>query len=96
MPRTFVFALASALFLSAAVAPVQAQEPGRPAPDSARAADSVARRTRARELWAKVPPSFAVDELPGAEPEAYFGEAAGDVRRVKLVLLRWPISRAQG
>jgi 16S rRNA G966 N2-methylase RsmD len=57
---------------------------------------ALAPRTGAEELWAKVPPSFAVSELPGAEPEAYFGEAAGDRRRVKLLLLRLPINRAQG
>lgn len=39
-------------------------------------------------LWAKVPPSFAIEELPGAVPEAWFGEAEGDRRRVKFVLLR--------
>jgi SAM-dependent methyltransferase len=39
-------------------------------------------------LWAKVPPSFASAELPGATPEAWFGESEGDHRRVKFVLLR--------
>ncbi|MFO7564825.1 MAG: class I SAM-dependent methyltransferase [Enhygromyxa sp.] len=39
-------------------------------------------------LWAKVPPSFAIDELPNASPEAHFGEAEGDRRRVKFLLLR--------
>jgi hypothetical protein len=39
-------------------------------------------------LWAKVPPSFAIAELPGAVPQACFGEAEGDRRRVKFVLLR--------
>jgi hypothetical protein len=57
---------------------------------------ALAPRTRAEELWAKVPPSFLVGELPGADAEAYFGEAAGDRRRVKLVLVRLPINRAQG
>src|SRR5690242_18598865 len=51
MARTFVFTLASAALLSAAVAPVEAQDLGRTAPDSARA-DSVARRAHARELSA--------------------------------------------
>jgi len=39
-------------------------------------------------LWAKVPPSFATAELPDAVPEAWFGEAEGDRRRIKFVLLR--------
>lgn len=39
-------------------------------------------------LWAKLPPSFAVAELPDAKPEAWFGEGEGDRRRVKFVLLR--------
>ncbi|MFZ5477878.1 MAG: methyltransferase domain-containing protein [Myxococcota bacterium] len=41
-----------------------------------------------REVWAKVPPSFAVDELPEAVPEAFHGVAEGDARRVKFLLLR--------
>jgi hypothetical protein len=40
------------------------------------------------ELWAKVPPSFEVASLAGAQPSALFGEAEGDYRRVKFVLLR--------
>lgn len=36
-------------------------------------------------LLAKVPPSFDPDTLPGAVPEAFFGEAPGDRRRVKFV-----------
>ena len=52
MPRTFVFALVSAALLTAAATPVVAQEQAHSAPDSARAADSLARRTRARELAA--------------------------------------------
>jgi RNA cap guanine-N2 methyltransferase len=36
---------------------------------------------------AKVPPSFDPGSLPGFEPRAIFGEAPGDRRRVKLVLL---------
>lgn len=41
-----------------------------------------------RELWLKLPASFAVGSVPGAEPSAWFGEAAGDRARVKFVLLR--------
>lgn len=45
--------------------------------------------TRVRgELWAKVPPGFDVASVPGAQPEAWFGEADGDRQRVKFVLLR--------
>jgi predicted RNA methylase len=42
-------------------------------------------------LWAKLPPSFATRELQGGGPcsrDALFGEAEGDHRRVKLVLVR--------
>lgn len=42
-------------------------------------------------LWAKVPPSFATAELLGDGPgdaRAVFGEAEGDRRRVKFVLVR--------
>ena len=45
-------------------------------------------------LWAKVPPSFATAELPDATPEAWFGEAEGDRRRIKFVLLRRRTIRA--
>lgn len=38
-------------------------------------------------LLAKVPPSFDPATVPGARAEALFGEAPGDRRRVKLVLL---------
>ena len=38
--------------------------------------------------WAKVPPSFDPQGLPGFDPEAWFGRAAGDHRRVKFVLMR--------
>jgi hypothetical protein len=44
-------------------------------------------------LWAKVPPSFATRELLGGGPgriDALFGEAEGDRRRVKFVLVRRP------
>ncbi len=44
-------------------------------------------------LWAKVPPSFATRELPRASPEAVFGEAPGDARRVKFLLLRVDLRR---
>jgi len=40
------------------------------------------------EVWAKLPPSFDVRELPGAVPEAIYGVAAGDSRRVKFVFVR--------
>jgi catecholate siderophore receptor len=52
MPRSFVFALVSAACLTAAAARVEAQAQGRPSSDSARAADTLARRARARELSA--------------------------------------------
>jgi SAM-dependent methyltransferase len=50
----------------------------------------VAQRAGA-ELWAKLPPSFAVEELladRSGSAEAVFGAAAGDHRRVKFVLVR--------
>jgi hypothetical protein len=40
------------------------------------------------ELWAKVPPSFELASVPGAEPSAWFGQSEGDRTRVKFVLLR--------
>jgi hypothetical protein len=48
-------------------------------------------------LWAKLPPSFATRELAGsdggpARVDAMFGEAEGDRRRVKFVLVRRPAS----
>ena len=39
-------------------------------------------------LWAKLPPSFETQSWPAAEPSAFFGEAEGDRRRVKFVLMR--------
>jgi hypothetical protein len=39
-------------------------------------------------IWLKVPPSFDVSALPDFQPEACFGQAAGDNRRVKYLLLR--------
>jgi SAM-dependent methyltransferase len=41
-----------------------------------------------REIWLKVPSSFAVASVPGAAPSAWFGTATGDFRRVKFVLLK--------
>jgi SAM-dependent methyltransferase len=41
-----------------------------------------------RELWLKLPGSFSVASIPGSEPSAWFGEAAGDRERVKFLLLR--------
>jgi SAM-dependent methyltransferase len=45
------------------------------------------------ELWLKLPASFAVDELTTPEPSAWFGEAEGDRRRIKFLLLRLARSR---
>ncbi len=39
-------------------------------------------------LWAKLPPSFDVESVPGAVAEAIFGEATGDAQRIKLLLLK--------
>jgi catecholate siderophore receptor len=52
MRRSFVFALVSAAMLTAAATAVEAQERAGPSADSARTADSVARRPPARELSA--------------------------------------------
>lgn len=41
-----------------------------------------------RALWAKVPPSFDARELPGAAVQAVFGEAPGDLRRIKFLLVK--------
>ncbi|MFC7337886.1 methyltransferase domain-containing protein [Haloferula chungangensis] len=41
-----------------------------------------------QEHWIKVPPSFDPSSLPGCRPEAVFGRASGDERRVKFLLLR--------
>ncbi len=38
--------------------------------------------------WAKVPPSFDPAELLGCTPIAWFGTAAGDVHRVKFLVLK--------
>jgi len=37
--------------------------------------------------WIKVPPSFDPSTLPGCRPEAFFGVAGGDERRVKFLIL---------
>lgn len=42
---------------------------------------------RFRHVVLKLPPSFDPDTLSGFTPQALFGEAAGDRRRVKLLLL---------
>lgn len=39
-------------------------------------------------IWAKVPGSFAVSSVGGAEASGWFGEAAGDAHRLKFVLLQ--------
>ena len=46
-------------------------------------------RARARfgAVWAKVPVSFVTDDTPEARPEAVFGRAPGDERRIKFLLL---------
>ena len=46
-------------------------------------------RARARfgAVWAKVPVSFVTDDTPEARPEAVFGRAPGDARRIKFLLL---------
>jgi trimethylguanosine synthase len=43
---------------------------------------------RKDRVWAKVPPSFDPATVPGGAPEAWFGEAPGDLRRVKFLLIR--------
>jgi catecholate siderophore receptor len=52
MPRPLVVALVSATLIASVRSRLDAQDQGRPAADSARSADSLARRTRARELSA--------------------------------------------
>jgi SAM-dependent methyltransferase len=50
------------------------------------------------QLWAKLPPSFATRELLDGGPghvDALFGEAEGDRRRVKFVLVRRQSAVAQ-
>lgn len=46
------------------------------------------RRDQFAETWVKVPPSFDVRGVPGAMPEAWYGVAPGDHRRVKFLLLK--------
>jgi predicted RNA methylase len=41
-------------------------------------------------VWAKLPPSFDLSELPEARPTAYFGVGTGDQQRVKFLLLELP------
>ncbi len=43
---------------------------------------------RFAQIWIKLPASFATEDLPGFEPEAVFGAANGDARRIKFLLLR--------
>jgi len=40
---------------------------------------------RFEALWAKLPPSFEVASVPGAQADAWFGVAPGDRQRVKFV-----------
>jgi predicted RNA methylase len=51
------------------------------------------------QLWAKVPPSFAtaqlLDDSSSGRVDAFFGEAPGDRRRVKFVLVRRLAREAQ-
>jgi predicted RNA methylase len=44
-------------------------------------------RARYGALWAKVPVSFVTDDTPQARPEAVFGRAPGDARRIKFLWL---------
>jgi hypothetical protein len=44
-------------------------------------------RNRFPRTWVKVPPSFDPETVPGARPQAWFGVADGDARRVKFLLL---------
>lgn len=45
-----------------------------------------------RELWLKLPSSFRVDSIAGAEARAWFGRERGDAQRVKFVMLRVPLA----
>ncbi|MCA9693905.1 MAG: hypothetical protein R3A51_18260 [Nannocystaceae bacterium] len=49
-----------------------------------------AARDRFAAVWAKLPPSFVPAALPEYRPEAVYGLAEGDRRRIKFLLLRWP------
>ncbi len=42
------------------------------------------------EIWIKVPSSFRVASVEGAEASAWFGVAPGDRHRIKFLLLRMP------
>jgi predicted RNA methylase len=44
-------------------------------------------RSRFERLWVKLPPSFAPDTLAHQRVDAVFGEAPGDFRRVKFLLV---------
>jgi predicted RNA methylase len=44
-------------------------------------------RARFGAVWAKVPVSFVTDDTPQARPEAVFGRARGDARRIKFLWL---------
>jgi len=44
-------------------------------------------RARFGALWAKVPVSFVTGDTPQARPEAVFGRAPGDARRIKFLWL---------
>lgn len=45
-----------------------------------------------RELWLKLPSSFRVDDIAGAQASAWFGRERGDAQRVKFVMLRVPVA----
>jgi len=47
----------------------------------------LARGTRCKRVWAKVPPSFDPGSVAGARARAVFGVGEGDARRVKFLLL---------
>ena len=47
-------------------------------------------RARFGAVWAKVPVSFVTGDTPQARPEAVFGRAPGDARRIKFLLLTTP------
>lgn len=49
-----------------------------------------------QELWLKVPGSFATGSVPPGTACALFGEASGDQRRIKFLLLRVPLTAPSG
>lgn len=59
-------------------------------PPLAEVLEAVRARAAFGRVIAKVPPSFAVSSLPAAQVRAVFGEARGDFRRVKLLLVELP------